>query len=229
MSHLELLRYFGIKDLIDESTGASIWTQANAKLAEPDFSARGILSKQNVAVICTTDDPADSLEHHAAIAKAGLKTRVYPTFRPDAALKVNAPEAFNAWCSRLASAAKTDVTSFTGFLDALKQRHDFFHSLGGRLSDHGLEACFAVECSEKQAAAIFDKTRMGKTASVEETQQFGLFLMLYLGHLDAARGWTKQLHLGPLRNNNTKLRKLAGPDTGFDSIGDAPQAAGLAF
>jgi glucuronate isomerase len=201
----------------------------NAKLAEPQLSVHGILDTYRVAVVCTTDDPADSLDYHQQIHKQGLKTRVYPTFRPDAALKVAEPTTFNAWCDRLAAAAGTDVATFTNFLAALKQRHDFFHQQGCRLSDHGLESCFAVDCTEKQAAKIFDHVRQGQAATPDEARQFGSFLMLYFGHLDAARGWTKQLHLGPLRNNNTRMREIAGPDTGFDSIGDAPQAAALSF
>jgi glucuronate isomerase len=228
-SHLELLRYFGIDDLINEESAASIWKRANAKLADPALSVHGILDSFRVAVVCTTDDPADSLEHHQHIRKQGLKTRVYPTFRPDAVLKVGEPGAFNAWCERLAIAAGTDVGTFPNFLAALKQRHDFFHEQGGRLSDHGLESCFAIDCDEKRAAKIFDGVRCGDAATPEEARQYGSFMMLYFGHLDAARGWTKQLHLGPLRNNNSRLREIAGPDTGFDSIGDAPQAAALSW
>ena len=148
--------------------------RANAKLAEPDLSVHGILDTQRVAVVCTTDDPADSLEYHQQIRKQGLKTRVYPTFRPDAALKVGEPTVFNSWCDRLAVAANTDVSTFAHFLAALKQRHDFFHEQGCRLSDHGLESCFAVDCNEKQAAGIFLKVRAGNAASPEEVQQFGL-------------------------------------------------------
>ena len=227
--HLELLRYFGIDEVIDEASAAGIWKKANAQLGEPEFSTQGILEKNRVAVVCTTDDPADSLEYHRQIARQGLKTRVYPTFRPDAALKVDQPGLFNAWCEKLSAAANVDLGSFADFLDALKQRHDFFHEQGCRLSDHGLEACFAAECDHQQAANIFLKARGGEGATPEETRQFGSFLMLYFGRLDAARGWTKQLHLGALRNVNTRMRRDLGPDTGFDSIGDFPQAQALAF
>jgi glucuronate isomerase len=228
-SHLELLRYFGIDELINEESAPRIWKVANARLTEPDFTTQAILAKNRVAVVCTTDDPADSLESHAQIRKQVIKTRVYPTFRPDAALKVDQPALFNAWCTKLSAAANSDPGSLTEFLDALKQRHDFFHEQGCRLSDHGLESCFAAECSEKQAAKIFLRARDGHAATPEETRQFGSFLMLYFGHLDTARGWTKQLHLGALRNNNTLARQELGPDTGFDSIGDFPQAQALAF
>jgi glucuronate isomerase len=228
-SHLELLRYFGIDDLINEESASSIWKLANARLAEPDFGVHGILEKNRVAVIVTTDDPADSLEYHQQIRGQKLKTRVYPAFRPDAALNVGNPALFNAWCGRLSTATGSDLATFPDFLAALKQRHDFFHEQGCRLSDHGLEACFASECDEKQAARIFERARRNEAVSPEEVRQFGTHLMLYFGHLDAKRGWTKQLHLGALRNNNSRMRQAVGPDTGFDSIGDFPQAAALSF
>ncbi len=226
-SHLELLRYFGIDELINESSAATIWEQANAKLATPELSVHGILEKNKVALICTTDDPVDSLEYHQQIRKSGIATRVYPTFRPDKALTVNNPAVFNAWCDKLSAASGIDSGTFGGFLDGIKARHDFFHSLGGRLSDHGLESCFAAECTASQATAIFNKARAGQTASPEEAAQFGAYLMIYFGQLDAARGWTKQLHLGAMRNNNSRLFKALGADTGFDSIGDFPQGRAL--
>jgi glucuronate isomerase len=228
-NHLELLRYFGIDEIIDEESAPRIWRQANAQLAEPDFGTQGILEKNRVAVVCTTDDPTHSLEYHQQIRQQGLKTRVYPTFRPDWALKVDQPAGFNEWCRQLSTAANSDLASLDDFLGALKSRHDFFHEQGCRLSDHGLESCFASECNPQQAGKIFDKARGGEAATPEETRQFGTYLMLYFGHLDAARGWTKQLHLGALRNNNSRLRATLGPDTGFDSIGDFPQASALSF
>jgi glucuronate isomerase len=182
-----------------------------------------------VAVVVTTDDPADALEYHRQIRDQKLPTRVYPAFRPDAALNVAQPAAFNSWCEKLAKSTNTDVGTFADFIAALKKSHDFFHEMGCRLSDHGLESCFASECDEKQAAAIFNRARAGTAATPEEVRQFGAFLMLYFGHLDAARGWTKQLHLGALRNTNSRQREVLGPDTGFDSIGDFPQASALAF
>ncbi len=228
-SHLELLRYFGIDETINEESAGGIWKQANALLAQPEFRAQGLLEKNRVAVVVTTDDPADTLEHHQNLRGQKLATRVYPAFRPDAALNVAQPGAFNAWCEKLAASTQTDVGSFADFLAALKRSHDFFHEMGCRLSDHGIESCFASECSEQQAADIFARARHGQAATPEEARQFGTHLMLYFGHLDAARGWTKQLHLGALRNNNSRQRQALGPDTGFDSIGDFPQASALAW
>lgn len=228
-SHLELLRYFDINDLINEESGTAIWEKANAQLAAPEFGIHGILDKNRVAVVVTTDDPADSLEFHQQIRGQGLKTRVYPAFRPDAALNVAQPVAFNTWCERLSAATNCEVETLVQFLDALKLRHDFFHEQGCRLSDHGLESCFAAECDEGQASRIFERARRNETVTPEEAKQFGTYLMLFFGHLDAARGWTKQLHLGALRNNNSRMRQALGPDTGFDSIGDSPQAASLSY
>ena len=226
-THLELKRYFGITDLLNEKTAAKIWKQANAKLATPAFTTHGLLKKMKVKVVCTTDDPADSLEHHRAFSKADHPTTLLPAFRPDKALTVNQPASFNKWVEQLAAAANTDVNGFSAFISSLEKRHEYFHSQGCRLSDHGLNRCFADFCSEKIAATIFDKARKGAEVSALEHSQFASFMMVFFGHLDAKRGWTKQLHLGALRNNNDRLLRQLGPDTGFDSIGDFPQAATL--
>jgi glucuronate isomerase len=227
-THLELKRYFGIEDLLDEESAARIWRKANEKLAKPEMSAQGILRKFNVRVICTTDDPTDNLEHHRAFALQGHPTRMLPAFRPDKALTVNQPAVFNQWVDQLARAANVDINGFSAFLEALRKRHDFFHSQGCRLSDHGMNHCWVDFCPEQTAAAIFNKARRAEAISAQEHGQFGTLMMLFFGELDAAKGWTKQLHLGALRNNNTRLMKQLGPDTGFDSIGDWPQAAALA-
>jgi len=227
-SHIELKRYFGIADLLSESTAEKIWKQANEKLATPALTTQGILKKFNVRVVCTTDDPADNLEHHRAFASQGHPTKMLPAFRPDKALTVNQPSGFNAWVEKLAAAANVDINGFGAFQMALKKRHDFFHSQGCRLSDHGLNHCFADFCTEQAAAAIFDKARRGETVSPQEHGQFAAFMMLFFGRLHAARGWTMQLHLGALRSANTRLLKQLGPDTGFDSVGDFPQCQALA-
>jgi glucuronate isomerase len=226
-THLELKRYFGINDLLSEKTAAKIWKTANAKLATPAFTTQGILKKMNVKVVGTTDDPVDTLEYHRAFAKTNHPTKMLPAFRPDKALTVNTPESFNKWVEQLAAVANVDINSFSAYISALEKRHEYFHSQGCRLSDHGLNHCFADFCSEKVAADIFDKARKGTAISPLEHSQFASFMMVFFGHLDAKRGWTKQLHLGALRNNNTRLLTQLGPDTGFDSIGDFPQAQAL--
>ena len=226
-THLELKRYFGIDELLDEESAARIWKKSNDQLAAGELTTQGILKKFKVTHVCTTDDPTDDLRHHDALAKSGMSTCVLPAYRPDKALAVNDSARFNQWVEALAIAGDTDVNNFDAFLSALKKRHDFFHSRGCRLSDHGMNQCYADFCSDKAAEAIFDKARGGKPASPTEQAQFASFMMLYFGRLDAEKGWTKQLHLGALRNNNTRLLKTAGPDTGFDSIGDFPQATAL--
>ena len=226
-THLELRRYFGIETLLDESTASAVWDEANRLLAQPGWSARGLAERMNVEIICTTDDPADSLEHHQAIAKSGWKVRVLPAFRPDNALRVGQPERFKPWTRRLSQAAGAGADTFKGFLKALGQRHAFFHSMGGRLSDHGLNQMPALDCTEKEAAAIFSAALKGKAADSGDAERFATFMMEFFGALDAEKGWTKQLHLGAYRDPNTRMAALLGADTGCDAIGDFPQAAGL--
>ena len=227
-THLELKRYFDIDELLDESSAARVWKRANEKLAGPELTTQGILKKFRVQYVCTTDDPVDDLAFHRVIAASGIETAVLPAFRPDRALSVHQPEAFNPWVAALGAASNKDIASFSDFLDALRTRHDYFHQHGCRLSDHGLNQCYADFCTPKTAAAIFDKVRGGTAATPEEQGRFAAFLMLFFGRLDAEKDWTKQLHLGAQRANNTRAMKELGPDTGFDSIGDFPQAAALA-
>jgi glucuronate isomerase len=227
-THLELKRYFDIDELLDESSAARIWRRACERLATPELSAQGILQKLRVNYVCTTDDPVDDLQHHRALAESGPATRVLPAFRPDNALMVDRPEPFNLWVDQLAEASDTDIADLSGFMDALRKRHDEFHEHGCRLSDHGLTRCFTDFCSPKAAAAVFAKARRGIAASPEEHGGFAAFLMVFFGRLAAEKGWTQQLHLGALRDTNTRRLKELGPNTGFDSIGDYPQAAALA-
>ncbi len=227
-THLELKRYFGISELLDEKSAKKIWEKANEQLAKPVLSTQGILKKFKVKLVGTTDDPVDNLADHQAFARLGHPTKMIPAFRPDKALTVNSPANFNRWVERLSEASNIDINGFSAFITALKKRHDFFHAQGCRISDHGMNHCFADFCAEKVAAGIFDKARRGEAASPEEYSQFASYMMLFFGRLDAKRGWVKQLHLGALRSNNTRLLKKLGPDTGFDSIGDWPQAQSLA-
>ena len=226
-THLELKRYFGVDVLLNGATAEKVWKQANAKL--PKLRVHDLLTLSKVAVVCTTDDPADSLDLHKKIAASKLKTRVYPAFRPDKALAVGNPAAFNAWLEKLAGAAAmpNGIKSFDDLLGALKKRHDDFHAAGGRLSDHGLETALSEPCTHAQAKMVFDAARSGRTPGAEETLRYGSYLMLEFGRWDAARGWTKQLHLGAIRNNSSRLLGQLGPDTGLDSIGDFPQARAL--
>jgi glucuronate isomerase len=226
-THLELKFHFGIDDLLDETTAESIWQRANEQLAA--MPVHELLRRSRVAVSCTTDDPADSLETHLRIRdEGGLTTRVYPTFRPDKALLVDQPEVFNAWVKNLEAASGVACDRFDDFLAALAQRHDAFHAAGGRLSDHGLSFCDAEDCTDAEAARLFDSARAGGAITPADAAKFRSRMMLFFGHLDAEKGWTKQLHLGAFRNTNSRLLHALGPDTGFDSIGNWGQAAALA-
>jgi glucuronate isomerase len=227
-THLELKRYFDIDDLLNEQTVDSVGKRANALLQQSDdLSTQGILRRFDVRLVCTTDDPCDTLEDHRHVNARDLGFRVYPTFRPDKALLVDQPEAFNDWVKGLELSSNIAVTSLDALLEAIKQRHTFFHENGGRLSDHGLPHCYATPCTKAEASAIFSKARTGVAATPGEHESFASFMMVYFGHLDAERGWTKQLHLGALRSTNTRRLRELGPDTGFDSIGDWPQAGAL--
>jgi glucuronate isomerase len=226
-THLELTRYFGIDELLDENSAKRIWERANALLATGELRAWGIFKRFGVTAVCTTNDPADGLADHEVIRASGLTTRVFPAFRPDKALNVHLPDAFNGWVDRLAATANTQIGSLQDFTDALRRRHDAFHALGARLSDHGLNHCYASFCSERAAAAIFDKARNRQAVSPDEHAQFASYMMLFFGHLDAEKGWTKQLHLGAFRNASTRRLQQIGPDTGFDSIGDWQQVRAL--
>jgi len=225
-THLELKRYFGIGDILDENSGPHIWEKANRMLRDDDLSVNGILRKFRVMALCTTDDPADDLRWHRAIrdSKQG-GTKVFPTFRPDRALQVHLPE-FRPWLADLSAASDTYISCLADFLRALRKRHDDFHALGCRLSDHGLSRCHSDLCTEGDAAAIFAKA-LTREVSSEEQSRFASFIMLFFGHLDAEKGWTKQLHLGARRNANSTMMEQIGPDIGADSIGDWRQADSL--
>ena len=223
-SHLELMRYFDVDVLLSERTAKDVWEQASDKLRNPALSTVEILRRFKVMAVCTTDDPTDDLAFHQQIAASDIPTRVYPTFRPDQALMVDRLDVFNPWCDRLAQVVDRDINSLDALEGALNQRHEFFHSLGGRLSDHGMPHCYADFCDQKTASAIFDKARAGREVTPLEQSQFATHMMLLFGRWDAKRGWTKQLHIGPMRNTNSRAFAKIGPDTGFDSMGDWRQA-----
>jgi glucuronate isomerase len=226
-THLELKRYFGIDELLDEASGPRIWDQANALLGSDELRPQGIMRKFRVKAVCTTDDPTDDLAHHRTVAASGLETKMYPAFRPDQALNVHLPERFNPWVNRLEAAANVSIGSLADLVEALSRRHQYFHQMGGRLSDHGLNFAYADFGCEQEAAAIFARARGGQAATPAEQSRFASYLMLVFGRLDAEKGWTKQLHVGARRNASTRRFRELGPDVGFDSIGDWPQADAL--
>ena len=225
--HLELKRYFEIDDLLTPESAPRIWAKANERLQDGDRSAQGILRDFRVEVVCTTDDPTDDLRHHRAFATSGHPTKLLPAFRPDALLKIDQTENFNGYVDRLGVAADLEIGSYGDLERALENRHAYFHEQGCRLSDHGLSHAWAQFGTRQQVADIFSKARTNQAVTAEEHAIFATEIMLLSGRLDAAKGWTKQLHLGALRNNNSKHLRTLGPDTGFDSIGDWPQAESL--
>jgi glucuronate isomerase len=227
-THLELLRYFDISELLDEKSAPHVWTEAEHRLKSDDLSAQGILANFRVRAVCTTDDPADSLEYHERIEASGAATSVLPTFRPDAATDISNPANFTKWVDKLGRRCNLSISRFSDFVKALELRHDDFHRRGCRLSDHGLDFCPSEKCDEAQAAAIFDLVRSGTEPSPLESQMFASYLMAFFGRLDAEKGWTKQLHLGAYRNANSRALAGMGRDSGFDSIADWPQVTSLA-
>jgi len=228
-THIELKRYFGIDELLSEKTAESIWEQTTAALAKPEMSTRGILRSQKVKALCTTDDPTDDLAWHKKCAADGFEIGVYPTFRPDKALNMQNAEAWNEWCDKLEATTNTDINNFGALLKAIEKSHDYFHSIGCRLSDHGLNRCYAAFSSEATASRIFERCRGHRTKRLypEDLESFGTHIMMHVGRLNAQKNWTMQLHLGPVRNNNSRLAKKVGADVGCDSIGDWPQAESL--
>ncbi len=221
-THLELKRYFGIGDqLLGPDTAEYFWKECNRQIAQPAFSARGLMKRSRVEMVCTTDDPTDTLEHHRAIAQdKAFDIQVLPTWRPDKGMAVENPAAFIAWLERLEERAGCRIRTFNNYMDALKKRHDFFHEMGCRLSDHGLETLYAADYRPGEIAAIFRKVRGGKELTPPEILRFKSAMLYEFGIMDHARAWTQQFHLGVMRNNNSRLFEKLGPDTGFDSIGD---------
>jgi glucuronate isomerase len=230
-THLELKRPFGIGDrLLSPDTAEGIWQECNDKLCRPEFSTRGIMRQMNVELVCTTDDPVDTLEHHQAIAADPTFTiQVLPTFRPDKAMAVEAPEAFNAWVERLAEQSNIDIgDSFHCYLDALRSRHDFFQSVGCHLSDHGISTFYAADFKHSEAAAAFERIRSGKPLSQDATVQFKSAMLYELAVMNAEKDWVQQVHFGAMRSNNSRMMQLLGPDTGFDSVDDLHVARPMA-
>lgn len=226
-THLELKKFFGIDKLLSPVTAKEIWEECNAKLQTSDYSVRNIIRKANVHTICTTDDPVDSLEHHQAIKEDGFEVAVLPAWRPDKAMAVESAKTYNAYLETLEEAAGENIGSFAALMDALDSRHQFFHDSGCRLSDHGLETAMAEDYTEAEINTIFNKIRKGNDLNPDEILKFKSCMLYEFGIMDHSRGWTQQFHLGALRNNNTRLFKKLGADTGFDSIGDFEIAKSL--
>ena len=226
-THLELQRYFGVTEVLNAESAKRIYDHCSALLRTKEYSVRSILRKMNVKVLCTTDDPIDSLEFHQAIAASGFEIKVLPTFRPDKAMAVDDELTFIEYVKSLSAVVAYSIENLGDYKKAIRERHDFFHAMGGRLSDHGLEHVYAEDYTEGEIEQIFSRLVAGKSINAMEKWQFKSAMLVYLAHLDHAKGWTQQFHLGALRNNNARLLGALGPDTGFDSIGDFEQAKPL--
>ncbi len=222
-THLELARYFGIYDLLSPSTADAIYEKASSMLRSKEFSIRSLLKKFKAEVICTTDDPADSLEYHKKLNGA-FEILILPTFRPDNVVKTEDPAKFIAYIEKLGKSANREIKDFTTLIEVLDEKHNFFHQMGGRLSDHGLDRFYFTQFTGAEADKIFKKLLKGEYLSEEESEKYRTAAMTELCRMNHKRGWTQQFHVGALRNNNSRAFRLLGPDTGWDSIG-APQDA----
>lgn len=219
-THLELKRAFGVDELLNPASGKRIYDICTEQLRTPEFSARGLMRKFNVEAVCTTDDPVDTLEHHIAIKNDGFEIQVLPTWRPDKAMAVECPAEYRKYVEKLSEVSGVTISNFADLIQALRVRHDFFASVGCKLSDHGIEEFYAEDYTQAEIDAIFNKVYGGTVLTKEEVLKFKS-AMLYEGAvMDWEKGWTQQFHYGALRNNNSRLFRQIGPDTGFDSIGD---------
>lgn len=227
-THLELQTAFGVDKLLNPSTAREIYDYCSDRLQQPDRSARGLMEHYNVEVVCTTDDPVDSLEHHLIIKDDGFGVKVLPTWRPDKAMAVENPEAFKAYIDRLSEVSGVEIKNFGDVIAALQKRHDFFEQVGCRLSDHGIGGFYAEDYTPDEIDSIFTKVYGGEALSEKETAKFKSAMLVEFAVMDHDAGWTQQFHYGVIRNNNSRMMAAIGPDTGFDSIGDFTVAENMA-
>lgn len=227
-THLELKTCFGITEPLNPASAKRIYDECNEKLSSKDFSARGLMRRYHVETVCTTDDPIDSLEYHKAIKESGFEIKVLPTWRPDKAMAVGDPVTYRAYVERLGEVSGISISTYSDLMDALKKRHDFFASVGCKLADHGLNNFPWAVCSSQEADQLFQKVLGGTALSNEEIEKLQTVILLDLTRMNAEKDWVQQFHYGAQRNNNTKMFKLLGPDTGYDSIGSYNAAMPMA-
>ena len=219
-THLELQRAFGVHKLLKPESARDIYEECTAKLRTPEYSARGLMKKFNVEVVCTTDDPVDSLEHHQSLRDEGFEIKVLPAWRPDKVMAVEDPTKYRAYVEKLSEVSGITISTYDNLVEALQKRHDFFSSMGCKLSDHGIEEFYAEDYTQAEIDTIFKKVLGGKNLCSDEVLKFKSAVLFDLALMDWAAGWTQQFHYGALRDNNNRLLTSLGPDTGFDSIGD---------
>jgi len=227
-THLELQRYFDIHDILNADTAKKIYDETSARLQSEEYSVRGLLERMNVKLICTTDDPVDNLQYHQQIKSDNWKVKVLPAFRPDKAMNVDDANTFNSYLTGLEKAADISISTYNDYLAALKKRHDYFEANHCSVSDHGLEEIYAEDFTATEIAGIFAKIRSGGSLSLDENRKFKSAMLVTFAEWDHEKGFVQQYHLGALRNNNSRMLKQLGPDTGWDSIGDFSQARALA-
>jgi glucuronate isomerase len=227
-THLELKTVFGVEKILKPQTAREIYDECTAKLRTPEFSARGLMRKFNVEVVCTTDDPTDSLEHHFALQKEGFEVKVLPTWRPDKAMAVEVPADFRAYVEKLSQVSGISISKYSDMIAALRCRHDFFAAAGCKLSDHGIEEFYAQDYTPADINAIFNKVYGGADLSKEEMAKFKSAMLVEFAAMDWEKGWAQQFHYGVIRNNNARLFAQLGADIGCDSIGDFTVAKNMA-
>ncbi|WP_304157835.1 glucuronate isomerase [Mesonia mobilis] len=225
-THLELKRYFGIDELLNESNASSIYENVNAQLQQKENSVRGLLNKMNVETLCTTEDPTDTLEHHQAMKNENFGIKVSTAFRPDKSILIDA-EGYTDYLKELGKVAEVDIQSFQDLKDALLKRIEYFDENGCKLCDHGLNSMSFAEFTDAEVDATLKAKLSGKSVSAEDAEKFKTALLLFLSETYHKFGWVQQFHLGALRNNNKRMLAQLGPDTGWDSIGDYTQAEKL--
>ena len=224
-THLELMRVFGVDKLLKPETAREIYDECTAKLRTPEFRGQELMKRFNVKVVCTTDDPADSLEYHKQINAHPFGVKVLPAWRPDKAMAIENPKTYKEYISKLSQASGMKIESYEELLAALKNRHEFFESMNCKLSDHGLETFYAEDYTEKEIEKIFRNTLKGEVPTPEELLKFRSATLFDFAKMDAESGWTQQFHIGAIRNNNTRMFNILGPDTGYDAIHDVNCAA----
>lgn len=225
-THLELQRYFGIKDLLTPDNAQAIYQQCSDLLQTDGYSTQGLLQKMQVEAVCSTDDPIDDLRYHQQLKSEGGTVAMYPAFRPDKAILIE-NEGFLVYLEKLGKVSELNIQSFSTLLEALYKRIDYFHANGCRLADHGLEQMYAEEFTDQELDQVLKNKLEGKSITAEAAKKFMSGVLYYLAYRYAEKGWVQQFHLGALRNNNRRLLDKLGPDTGFDSIGDLDQAIPL--
>lgn len=225
-THLELARYFDIHDLLNENSAEKIWEETQAKLTSGSYSCRQLLQKVNAELVCTTEDPIDTLEYHQQLAKSDFNVKVSTAFRPDKAILIS-NDGYNAYIDTLGNVAGIAINTFADLCDALRKRIEFFNANGCKLCDHGLDQIYFEAYTESEVKTIFAKKREGKAITNDEALKFQSAILVFLCETYHEFGWVQQFHLGALRNNNARMHRILGPDTGWDSIGDYPQAQKL--